>query len=148
MMSKVEEAVDVFEKGISCSQSVFSTFSEQLGLSKELALKISAAFGGGMAHLGETCGAVTGAFMLIGLKHGRIGPDDIESKEKTYELVKEFTARFKALHGSIKCTDLIGCNLSTEIGLKVAKENNLSRTVCPVYVKSAAEIIDQILFNK
>jgi len=37
---------------------------------------------------------VTGAFMLIGLKHGITSVDDAVAKEETYRLVNEFVARF------------------------------------------------------
>jgi C_GCAxxG_C_C family probable redox protein len=64
MMDEVEHAVSCFKDGFSCSQAVLSAYGEQFGLDREMALKVSGAFGGGMGHLGETCGAVTGAFML------------------------------------------------------------------------------------
>jgi C_GCAxxG_C_C family probable redox protein len=61
-------AVKCFNNGFNCAQAVLSTYSEQLGVDKTTALKIAGSFGGGMGHIGETCGAVTGAFMLIELK--------------------------------------------------------------------------------
>ncbi len=79
-MNKSECSEQCFLSGFNCAQAVFSTFSGQLGLEPELALRIAGSFGGGMGHIGETCGAVTGAFMLIGLKHGKVRADDNESK--------------------------------------------------------------------
>ncbi|RZN34817.1 MAG: hypothetical protein EF813_09680 [Methanosarcinales archaeon] len=58
-MDEVEHAVSCFKDGFSCSQAVLSAYSERFGLDHEMALKVSGAFGGGMRHLGETCGAVT-----------------------------------------------------------------------------------------
>lgn len=47
---------------------VFASFSDLLGLDKEMALKIGSGFGGGIARKQEVCGAVSGAVMIIGLK--------------------------------------------------------------------------------
>lgn len=145
MMDRVEHAVSCFKEGFSCSQALFSTYGEQLGLNREIALKVSGAFGGGMAHMGETCGAVSGAFMVIGLKHGKTKIEDKQAKEKTYSLVKEFVDRFKSRNGSIVCRELLGCDISTPEGMKLVKEKKLTTTLCPKFVQDAAEIIEQIL---
>ena len=145
MMDRIERAVSCFKEGFSCSQALLSTYGEQLGLNREIALKVSGAFGGGMAHMGETCGAVTGAFMVIGLKHGKTKIEDKQAKEKTYSLVKEFVDRFKSRNGSIVCRELLGCDISTPEGMKLVKEKKLTTTLCPKFVQDAAEIIEQIL---
>jgi len=144
-MNRVERAVSCFKEGFSCSQAMLSTYGPQLGLNHELALKVSGAFGGGMARMGETCGAVTGAFMVIGLKYGKTKVEDEQTKEKTYSLVREFVDRFKFRNGSIVCRELLGCDISTPEGRDLAKEKNLFTTLCPKFVQDAAEIIEQIL---
>jgi C_GCAxxG_C_C family probable redox protein len=144
-MRKVEKALACFKEGFSCSQAIFSTYSEGLGLDRLTSLKISQAFGGGMAHLGETCGAVTGAFMLIGLKYGRTQAEDLAARERTYDLIRKFVEDFKGLYGSIQCRRLLGLDLGTEEGMRLAKEKNLFQTLCTGYVKNAAEIIEDIL---
>ncbi|MBM3285140.1 MAG: C_GCAxxG_C_C family protein, partial [Candidatus Aminicenantes bacterium] len=107
-MNPADEAVKNFEEGWNCSQAVLAAFSEALGLEKEKAFKIAQAFGGGMARVGFTCGAVTGALMVIGLKHGRARSGDEAAKEKTYALARECMRRFKSRHGSLVCRELIG----------------------------------------
>jgi C_GCAxxG_C_C family probable redox protein len=79
-MNKVERAVYCFNQGFSCSQAVLSTYGPKFELDPELALKVSGAFGAGMGRMGETCGAVTGAFMVIGLKYGKTRVEDEETK--------------------------------------------------------------------
>jgi C_GCAxxG_C_C family probable redox protein len=143
-MSKADSAVACFGS-FNCSQAVFSTYCEDLGLEREKALKIACGFGGGMGHLGLTCGAVTGAFMLIGLKYGKYLPDDVAAKERTYALVKEFSERFKSLHGSICCNELLGCDMNTPEGEKYARDNGLWRSLCPQYVSDAATIVEDLL---
>jgi len=143
-MSNADKAEAMFKEGFSCSQAVLAAYCERFGLDKEQAFKIGTGFGGGM-HLDQTCGAVTGAFMVIGLKYGRTRADDIEAKMKTAKTEVEFAKKFKARHGSIGCTDLLGCNISTMEGFEEAKKKDLFKQVCPKYVISAAEILDEML---
>jgi C_GCAxxG_C_C family probable redox protein len=144
-MSNVDSAVFCFKEGFACSQALVSIYGVPLGLDRKNALKISGVFRGGMAHMGETCGAVTGAFMVIGLKYGNIEVDDEKAKEMTNKLAREFVDKFKALNGSILCRELIGCDISTPEGMKLAKERRLFETVCPNFVRSAAEIIEEVV---
>jgi C_GCAxxG_C_C family probable redox protein len=144
-MSQVECAVSCFQEGFSCAQAVFSTYGPQYGLDRELALKVAGAFGGGMGHMGHVCGAVTGAFMVIGLKYGKTRPEDNEIRDKAYSLVQEFTRRFESRNGSIICRELLGCDISTPVALEMAREKGLFETLCPRLVQNAAEIIEEIL---
>jgi len=144
-MSRVQDAVATFKQGFSCSQAVFAAFSESLGLEREKALKISQPFGGGMASLGKTCGAVTGAMLAIGLKYGRTRPEDEAAKQKTYGLVRELLQRFEARHGSIVCRDLIGVDLSAPDGHKLGAERGVFENLCPGFVADAAQILEEIL---
>lgn len=143
-MNNVDHAISCFKKGFNCSQAIVSTYGQQFNLNRELALKISTAFGGGMA-MGKVCGAVTGAFMVIGLKYGRRNINEREAKEKTYELVREFVIRFKSRNSSITCKKLLDCDISTPEGRYFAKEKNLFTTLCPKFVQDSAEIIEEIL---
>lgn len=146
-MSKVDDSVKCFSDGFNCSQAVVSSFCEDLGLDRKTALKIASSFGGGMAHMSETCGAVTGAFMVFGLKYGRFIADDIDAKTKTNNLVQEFAKRFKDIHGSIRCTELLNCDLSTPEGIDSAKEQNVFKTICPKLVKDASTIVEELLLK-
>ena len=66
----VSEALELFESGFSCSQAVLMPFSEELSLPRETAIKISCSFGGGLGGAGKTCGALTIAIIIVGLKYG------------------------------------------------------------------------------
>ena len=144
-MTKVEQAVSCFKDTFNCSQAVLSAYAQEFGLDRRSALKISCGFGAGMGCMGETCGAVTGAFMVIGLKHGRNEIPDVSAKDKTYALVREFSDKFKARNGSIVCKELLGLDMSTPEGMKEAKRRNVHGTCCSKFVKDAAEIIGEIL---
>ncbi|MGA2775365.1 MAG: C-GCAxxG-C-C family protein [Candidatus Omnitrophota bacterium] len=142
-MRKSDLAVSMFNEGFSCSQAIFSTYGKELGIDSGTAIKISAPFGGGMARMGETCGAVTGAFMVIGLKYA-VGKD---SKDKVYSLVKKFVDDFKARNKSIVCKELLGYDISKPEGMKTIKEKDLIKTLCPKFVKDAAEILEKLLLT-
>jgi C_GCAxxG_C_C family probable redox protein len=144
-MSRVEGAVACFGERFNCAQAVLTAYAGELGLDRETALKIASPFGAGMARMGETCGAVTGAFMAIGLKHGRTKADDEAAKEKTYELMHEFVKRFRERNTSILCNVLLGYDVSTPEGRKSAEEQDAYANVCPRYVRDAAEILEEIL---
>jgi C_GCAxxG_C_C family probable redox protein len=144
-LRKAEEAKKQFEKGFSCAPSVLSVYSEQLGLEKALALKIACGFGGGIGRMGKTCGAVTGAIMVIGLTHGQADVADEESRQKTHGLVKKFIDKFTALHGSIECRELIGYDLSNSDELKAARESEVFQSKCPGFVYDSAHILEDIL---
>ena len=124
---------------------MLSSFGEELGLERELALRVAGAFGGGMARMGETCGAVTGALMAIGLKYGMTQAKDEAAREKTYKLAQEFAKRFKDRHNSLVCRELLGYDLSTSEGRKAAHDKGLFTTLCPQLVRDAVEILDQML---
>jgi len=143
-MSNADKAVAIFKEGFSCSQAVLAAYCERFGLDLDTAMKISTGFGGGM-HLKQTCGAVTGAIMAIGLKYGRTKADDQASKAKTYEIVAEFANEFKRRHGSIACLELIGCDITTPEGMQQARDEKLFASVCTKLITTATEILDRIL---
>jgi C_GCAxxG_C_C family probable redox protein len=144
-MDVVERAVSTFDEGFNCAQSVLSAWGEELGLDRETALGVATAFGGGMGHRGDTCGAVTGAFMAIGLKHSRLRADDEETRDRAYALVNRFVEEFQARHGSIVCRELLGYDLSTPEGERLAEELWPEGTPCPQFVRDAAAILKEIL---
>ena len=144
-MDRVNEAVSCFKEGFSCSQAVLSAFSEDFGLDRDIALKIATAFGGGMARMGKTCGAVTGAFMVIGLKYGRTKTEDEKTQNKAYALVQEFVKRFESQNGSIECKELLGYDISIPEELEKVNKENICEKICPPFVQNAVEILEQIL---
>jgi C_GCAxxG_C_C family probable redox protein len=120
----------------------------QFGLPNETALKLSAAFGGGMGREGEVCGAASGALMVIGLAHGQTGPEQKEAKEHTYQLTRRFIAEFTRRNGGLHCSDLLGCQIGTPEGMQQAQEKSLFATVCPKLVAEASQILSELLDEK
>lgn len=144
-MKNEEIALEYFNNGFSCSQSVLTSFKDQFNINENDLLKISCGFGGGMGRLQETCGAVSGAYMVIGLQYGQYNKDDKEAKEKTYELVREFNTKFKGIYKTTSCRELLGCNLLTEEGQKYYIDNNLRENVCAKCIKDSVKILNELL---
>ncbi len=138
-------AEEVFAQGYNCSQAVLLACGEGRGLAPDVALRVAGPFGGGIGRLGETCGAVSGAIMALGLAYSKVKPDDNDSRERGYKLAREFIDRFTQMHGSVVCRDLLGCDLSTPAGLARAKELRVHEAVCPRFVRAAAEIVEELL---
>ena len=145
MPTKPEIAAEKFAAGYNCAQSVLCAFCDELGLDQNLALKLSTGFGGGMGHLQEVCGAVAGGILALGAKHGRGEGAPRENTDATYALVREFFARFQALHGTCLCRELLpDCDLNTAAGREKFKEKNLRALVCTHCVRDAVRIVEEL----
>ena len=144
-MSGKEKAISSFRGDFNCAQSVLSAYATQYGLEKDTALKIACGFGGGMGRLQNTCGAVSGAFMVIGLKFGMGINGDKEARDLTYQLIREFANRFQKIHGSIICKKLLGCDINTPEGKEYYDQNDFFEKKCFQSLKDSARILDDIL---
>lgn len=144
-MSRVDVALDLFKQGFSCSQSVLTAFVDDIGIDKEVALKVAAPFGGGISRTGGECGAALGAIMVIGLRYGTTRPCDAEAKQRTREMAQEFMGRFKARWGSVDCMDLLGHDLRDPKQAEYVKEHKIEHQRCPRYVQSAVEMLEEIM---
>jgi C_GCAxxG_C_C family probable redox protein len=145
MSQRSNEALERFKGGYFCSQAVLSVFCEDLGMDPLTALKASSGFGGGMGRMGEVCGAVTGAYMALGLHDWKATGPSMDEKNKVSERVRAFTTAFKKRHGSIVCKDLIGCDLSTPQGYKEATDKGVFVTLCRPVVEDAVKILEGML---
>lgn len=144
-MSRIEKAISSFRGDFNCAQSIFSSYATEFKVDKDTALRIATGFGGGMGRMQNTCGAVSGAFMVIGLKYGMGKDGDTEARDKTYEVVRDFTNRFQEIHGSINCKELLGCDINTPEGKEFYDQNDFFEKKCFEYVKDSAKILEEIL---
>jgi len=140
-MKKSQIAIENF-KTLNCAQSVLLSHTEDLNIDKMTALRIALGFGGGMA-MAETCGAATGAYMVLGLKVQTEGKTIQEMKAESKAAVRKFNELFIAKHGSLKCKKLLGVDISTPEGAAEANEKHLFDSVCVELVASAAEILEE-----
>ncbi len=144
-MSRIEKAISSFRGNFNCAQSILSSYASKYGFDRDLALKIATGFGGGMGRLQNTCGAVSGAFMVIGLRYGMGINDNTDARDKTYQVVREFTNRFQEIHGSTICKELLGCDINTPEGKDYYDRNDFFEKKCFQYVKDSAKILEELL---
>jgi C_GCAxxG_C_C family probable redox protein len=131
---------------MNCAQAVLAAFCEDLGWEIDDALRIAMGFGGGMGYTGGTCGAVTGAYMVIGLKID-FNVDQLQAcKEKAYALVHEFDAKFKQLHGTVLCGELLGYDLRDPAQLEAARAEGVFPAKCPGFVSEAVKILEALKY--
>lgn len=132
---------------MNCAQSVLVAFCEESGLKKDAALQIAMGFGGGMGLTGGVCGAVTGAYMVIGLKTDLTNENLPACKEKAYALVHEFDARFRKRHASVLCGDLLGYDLRDPEQVEAAKAEGIFAKKCPDFLRDAVEILESLKYE-
>lgn len=147
-MKEIERAGELFLEGYNCSQSVFTAFCDRFGMDEETAKKVSAGLGGGVGRMREVCGAVSGAAMVLGSVASATSGDDAQSKAKNYELVREFSERFKERHGgTVICREMLKLDIPMEN--TAMPENRTAEYYknrpCLKAVEDAAEILCQII---
>jgi C_GCAxxG_C_C family probable redox protein len=143
-MGRVDEAVDCFCRGAACSQAIVGSYGPSVGLPREQGIRLACGFAGEM-RLAQTCGAVTGAFLVLGLKHAGPNCDQRDGRENVYAAIRDFAARFQQRNHTVVCKELLGCDISTPQGAQQAKNEGLFRSICPKLVQDAAEILEEML---
>ena len=136
-MTRAEDAVRALDKGGFPIEQI-SVVAQDLQSEKQVHGYVTA---GDLAK----GGAVTGAFMVLGLKYGNSPEKDKNAKANTYQKIEDFTNRFKVCNNSVACRELLGCDISMPEGLKKAKDKGLFAVLCPRLVQSAAEILEEML---
>lgn len=141
------KARELFLKGYNCSQSVFCAFAEDYDIPFELALKLSASFGGGIGRMRETCGAFCGAAMVLGMETGQTNADNAEEKQRNYQTVQQAAEMFREMNGSIKCSELLQLRKDAQItSVPDARTAEYYRQrPCLRMVDSAVEIVENLL---
>jgi C_GCAxxG_C_C family probable redox protein len=144
MTDKTQKALGTFRSGMNCAQAVLSSFSGDLEFDHECAMALSSGFGGGMGRLQETCGAVTGAFMVLGTNNTRKYTAGEERKNRTNETIQEFNRQFTALHKTTNCGLLLDVDLKTPEGRQRMQQDNLSESICEKCIADAVRILEKL----
>jgi C_GCAxxG_C_C family probable redox protein len=144
-MTKKEVALKRFnEQGGNCAQAVLAAFGPELGLDEATCLKVASCFGAGLGRQGLTCGAATGACMVLGLRHGQEMAGGAEGRTKLYGRVQELSNRFRARFGHLDCATLVGCDLATPEGRQSFADRGLHTGLCAGLVAGAVEILEEL----
>jgi C_GCAxxG_C_C family probable redox protein len=148
-MSKSQEAEKLFKEGYNCCQSVFCAFCKDLDVDFDTALKLTSSFGGGMGRLREVCGAVSGMFMVAGLKYGYKDPKDQRAKIKHYKLIQELAKQFEEKYGSIVCRQLLGLEQKKDNHIPSERtESYYKKRPCSEFVAFSAELVEKMTESK
>jgi C_GCAxxG_C_C family probable redox protein len=143
-VSKKEAAQVLFNSGFNCAQAACAPYAEDFGIDQPAALRMAAGFGGGIGRTGETCGAVTGALMVLGMKYGATTGDPA-AKERMYLIAQEFLKRFQEKHASLRCRDLVGADINTVEGRASMSARKTHATICSGLIAEATELLDEML---
>ena len=146
-MDEKQKAGELFLEGFNCAQAVFTAFSHRFGIDEDTAKRISAGLGGGVGRNREVCGAVSGAAMAIGSIKAATQGEDAKGKQEYYELVREFCEKFKEIHGSIICRELlrIAANKKESATPDDRTAEYYKNRPCLKIVEDAAEIVAQMI---
>ncbi len=140
---KSEKIAEKFMKGIDCSQVITEHFADEMGISAETAKKMAACFGGGMS-MGGTCGAVTGALIVLGMKYGHFEENDAASKDIMAAKRAEFLMKYNEKYSSTVCNDLLNHDITKPEEFQKILDEGLLFNFCPKVVEEVIEILKEI----
>jgi len=146
MQNKI--ATESFKNGFNCAQSIVSAFAPGMGISHELSLKLATGLGAGINYQGCTCGAVVGAYIVLGLHYGIDDATNQEGKTRFREIADEFSAEFLKHFDSLKCNELLKSDVSDPEKLQDLRDQMVFRDFCPKVVKRSALILEKFLKEK
>ncbi|HQH40920.1 MAG TPA: C-GCAxxG-C-C family protein [Bacteroidales bacterium] len=145
-ISHTRKALDLFRNKYNCAQSVLTAFSDTTGLPDDVCLRLSCAFGSGMGRKQYTCGAVTGALMVLGLIYGKGINEGEEKKKHTYQKARLFIEEFEREYGSVSCRNLLqGLDMSNPDDMNKIKQLGLFEKLCEQYVSTAVRLTEKYL---
>lgn len=141
-----EQVNEYFRQSFHCSQVVLMQFAEELGYEQDEAARMSAPFGGGFFR-GDTCGAVAGAALAIGMKYGHDTPGDTAQNAEMIAKLRHFQDAFARRNGSTLCRELVGYDFSKDGEFEKALQSGAVAARCPGYVLDAIAILEEMGFT-
>ncbi len=142
-MDRYTKALEYFSTGSGCAQSVALAFQDTMGLDEIHIKKMASSFGSGMGKLQKTCGALTGAYMVIGFLFPLA--NEKSEKERQYRAVQELTEKFEKVHGSAACRDLLECDFNSDEGEQFFQTNDLKNRVCSLCIKTSISLLEELV---
>lgn len=140
-MSNSDDPFTMCEGGLYCAEGVLKTIAEQAGIESELIPAIATGLCSGLARTCGPCGALTGGVLALNLIYGR--DNGGESVEQNYTRVQELVKRFEHACGSTQCRELLGCDLGTDEGQQMYRENRLEQR-CTGFANTSIRLVRDI----
>lgn len=145
-MTHAEKAEELFREGYNCAQSVFLAFEDMYDIDHNTAMRLSSGFGAGMGKLREVCGALTGAFMAVGLLYGYDDVTDSEAKKNTYSIIRLIAERFETEKQTIICRELLGLKKEEDLEEPAVRTEEYYRSrPCVGLCVLAAQLLDDYI---
>lgn len=136
MKTRVDETIIRHDKGFNCAQAVACTYCDLVGVDEATMFKMTEALGLGMGGMEGTCGAVSGACVLAGMKQSSGNLDAPDSKAMSYKLSREILDKFKSMNQSVVCKELKGVDTGRVL------------RPCSDCIMDAAKIAEEVLFSQ
>ena len=147
---RVKIAVQNFESGYNCAQSVFLAYSDVFELNLDMAKKMSVSFCGGVGRMREICGTVSAMAMLAGFKYPVLDQQDQKARAKNYAMVQKMSDLFKEKHDTIICRSLLPAAEASQTAPEPSARTAeyYAKRPCSKYVEDAARIAGRMLKNE
>jgi C_GCAxxG_C_C family probable redox protein len=117
---------------INCAQAVLAFALDLMYLDPAL-IAVASYFGGGVARTGETCGAITGAAMALGVRDYHLREVDAVLRAQTSNELNQLIRSFSEEFEGVRCFDLTGCDSNTAEGQAAFQAGGNGR--CPAFVE-------------
>jgi len=143
-MNCIKKTRDLHQNnGLNCSQAIMTAFGDQLGIDPSLARTYGRPWGGGIGHLAQTCGYLTGAVLVLAQAFD--DADEKKARQETAQAVRELFRRFEKKHGTTLCKDLLGADMTTEEGREKIAAEKLVAKHCYGVGEDVAAILENLI---
>ena len=140
-----DAAYEAFFQGYNCSQCIALAFAQEMGLTREQALKISSGFGGGVGRMREVCGAFSGMVLVLGAIYGNTDP---AGKSALYAEVQALAEQYRSRNGggSIVCRELLGLKQAEGSPVAIPRTGDYYRKrPCPQLIRLAGDLMEEYI---
>lgn len=129
MLNRYDEVKKLNLEGHNCAQSIVCAYKDVVKLPHEELYRMTEALGGGFGLLQQTCGALTGAFLVASALKSTGLPTDPEARRQNYAEIRKLHAGFVEKMGSDNC--------------KVLRKGEKPKAfVCQAELKAACDILE------
>lgn len=136
MNTRADEAVEKYKNGYNCAQAVVCTYCDLVDGDEKTMFKATEALGIGMGNMEGTCGAVTAACILAGMKRSSGNTEKPDSKGETLRLSRKILNEFKEKNTTVVCKELKGI------------ETGKVLFPCTECIREASRIAEKVLFEE
>ena len=135
-INRKELAAQYHDKGCNCCQAVCLAFQDKTDLDEKTLFRVAEGLGLGMGGMEGTCGAISAAAILAGLKCSSANLEHPDSKAISYKAARACIQAFKDKNGTVVCKSLKGVDSADKKPIRL----------CPDCISDAVEIIEELLY--